>query len=135
MSDVRPRPKPIPTTQPFWDGLAAETVTLQHCADCGVWVYYPRRRCPGCLSDRLVWEVVSGRGRVYSWTVARQATHPAFEAEVPQILAVVELAEGVRLTTSLVGVEPDGVAVGDEVEPHFDHGADGVTLLRYRPVQ
>ncbi len=133
--DTRPRPNPIPTTQPFWDGLAKETVTLQHCGDCGAWVHYPRRRCPVCLSDQLAWEAVSGDGRVYSWTVARQATHPAFAAEVPQVLAVVELREGVRLTTTLVGVDPDAVSVGDEVQPDFDHGPDGVTLLRYRPAR
>jgi uncharacterized OB-fold protein len=77
--------------------------------------------------------VVSGRGTVYSYTVARQATHPAFEAEVPQLLAIVELDEGVRLTTTIVDVAPEDLRVGLGVEAHFDHGDDGTTLLRFRP--
>jgi uncharacterized OB-fold protein len=76
---------------------------------------------------------VSGRGTVYSYTVARQATHPAFEAELPQLLAIVELDEGVRMTTTIVDVAPEDLRVGLAVEAHFDHGADGMTLLRFRP--
>jgi uncharacterized OB-fold protein len=52
---------------------------------------------------------------------------------VPQIITVVELPEGVRISTTLVDIDPDDVRIGLRVEPVFDHGADGVTLLRYRP--
>ena len=69
---------------------------------------------------------------MYSFSVARQATAPHFADEVPQIIAVVELAEGVRLTTTLVDVDPADVQIGLAVEPVFDHGDDGITLLRYR---
>lgn len=130
--DRRPRPHPIATTKPFWDGLTDHKVCLQHCSDCAAWIYYPRRRCSSCLSDALVWEEVSGRGHIYSWTVARQATHPAFGADVPQLLAVVELEEGVRLTTTLVDTTAEQVSIGQPVEPVFDRGSDGLTLLRYR---
>jgi uncharacterized OB-fold protein len=65
--------------------------------------------------------------------VAEQATAPPFADEVPQLLALVELAEGVRVSTTLVDVEPDAIRVGLPVEPVFDHGDDGITLLRYRP--
>ena len=133
MTEELPRPVPIDVTRPFWDGLAAEEVRLQRCRDCGSWVFYPRPRCSTCLSEALDWHVVSGRATVYSFTVARQATHPAFAAEVPQLLAIVELAEGVRMTTTLVGVAPEDLRVGLSVEPVFDHGADGTTLLRFRP--
>ena len=128
-----PRPAPIPTTKPFWDGLAQDEVRIQRCATCGTWVFYPRSRCPSCLGDDLPWQTVSGRGTVYSYTVARQATHPAFEAELPQLLAIVELDEGVRMTTTIVDVAPEDLRVGLAVEAHFDHGADGMTLLRFRP--
>ena len=128
-----PRPLPIPVTQQFWDGLAAEEARIQHCGACGTWVFYPRARCTNCLSDDLRWETASGRGAIYSYTVARQATHPAFEAEVPQLLAIVELEEGVRLTTTIVDAAPEDLRVGMPVEAVFDHGEDGMTLLRFRP--
>ena len=129
----KPRPQPTPVSQPYWDALRAERVELQHCDDCGRWVYYPRSRCPACLSERLTWTPVDGLGTVYTFTVAEQPTAPPFADEVPQLLAIVELAEGVRLSTTLVGVEPSAIAVGMAVEPVFDHGDDGSTLLRFRP--
>ena len=135
MVDERPRPVPIDVTRPFWDGLAADLIRLQRCRECTSWIFYPRPRCSTCLSDALDWHTVSGRGTVYTYTVARQATHPAFADEVPQLLAIVELDEGVRMTTTLVDVAPDDLCVGLPVAPVFDHGDDGVTLLRFRPVE
>lgn len=129
----KPRPHPIDVTRPFWDGLGEERLRLQRCDDCQSWVYYPRRRCPSCLSDRLTWHDTSGRGTIYTYTVARQPTHPAFADEVPQLLGVVELDEGPRLTTTFVDLGPDDLVVGLPVEAAYDHGADGVTLLRFRP--
>jgi len=130
----KPRPQPTPVSQRFWDALRAERVDLQRCDDCGRWVYYPRSRCPTCLSDRLTWTTVEGLGTVYTFTVAEQATAPPFADEVPQLLAVVELTEGVRVSTTLVDVDPARVSVGMPVAPVFDHGDDGLTLLRFRPV-
>ncbi len=129
---VKPRPVPTPTSRPFWDGLAAEEVRIQRCADCGGWVFYPRSRCSHCLSGRLEWRTVDGAGVVFTFSAATQATFPAFADEVPQVIAVVELPEGVHLTTTIVGAAPDDVRVGAAVVPVFDHGADGMTLLRYR---
>jgi uncharacterized OB-fold protein len=129
----KPRPEPTPVSQPFWDALRDERVQLQRCDECSRWVYYPRSRCPSCLSDRLTWTGVEGLGTVYTFAVAEQATAPPFADEVPQLLAVVELTEGVRVSTTLVDVEPDAVSVGMPVAPVFDHGDDGITLLRFRP--
>ena len=133
MTDELPRPDPIDVTRPFWDGLAEDQVRLQRCRECSSWVFYPRPRCSHCLSAALDWHTVPGRGTVYSYTIARQATHHAFAAEVPQLLAIVELDEGVRMTTTLVDVAPDDIRIGLAVTAVFDHGDDGVTLLRFRP--
>ncbi len=133
----KPRPEPTPVSQPFWEALGEERVELQHCDDCGRWVYYPRSRCPSCLSKRLTWTPVDGNGTVYTFTIAEQPTAPPFADEVPQLLAIVELTEGVRVSTTLVDVAPDAIAVGMPVAPVFDHGdandQAGITLLRFRP--
>jgi uncharacterized OB-fold protein len=130
----KPRPRPTATSQPFWDALRAERVDIQRCDECGHWVHYPRSRCSNCLSAFLSWHTVSGAGTVYSFSVARKATAPLFEDEVPQIITVVELSEGVRMSTTLVDVDPADVHIGMAVAPVFEHGDDGITLLRYRPV-
>ena len=129
----KPRPAPITITKPFWDGLAENRLRLQRCDACGQVQFYPRVRCTGCLSDRLDWVDASGKGTIYTFTVARQPTHPAFADEVPQLQGVVELAEGPKMTSTFVDMSPEDLAVGLAVEAVYDHGDDGVTLLRFRP--
>jgi uncharacterized OB-fold protein len=128
-----PRPHRTPTSAPFWDGLDAGEVRLQRCGRCATWVHYPRNRCPACLADALEWHVVSGRGTVHTFTVARQPTHRLFAGPDFELLAVVELEEGVHVTTTLRGVAADDVRVGMAVVPVFERGDDGVTLLQYAP--
>jgi uncharacterized OB-fold protein len=129
----KPRPLPTPITQPFWDALRQERVVLQRCGACDSWVYYPRARCPRCLSGDLTWHEVSGRAHLFSYTITHQPTTYQFADEMPQIIAIVELDEGVRLTTTLVGVEHRDLSIGLKLVPEFDHGDDGLTLLRYTP--
>jgi len=131
---AKPHPAPTPTSQPYWDGLAQGELRVQRCDACGSWVHYPRHRCPVCLSDRLAWHPVAPDGTVYTFTVARRPTAPPFADEVPQVIAVVELDVGVRMTTTLVGIDPADVRVGMRVTGVFDPGGDGPTLLRFRPL-
>ena len=132
----KPRPIPTPTSQPYWDGLARNQILMQQCADCASWVFYPRSRCTRCLSESLTWKEVSGRGTVFTYSIATQPTGPMFADETPQLIAIVELDNGVRLTTTLITDDiADDIAalrVGVPVEPVFDHGSDGMTLLRFR---
>jgi uncharacterized OB-fold protein len=133
----KPRPLPIEPTRPFWEGLAGHRIVIPRCDRCGTWVWYPRPRCTGCLGDQLTWTPVTGAGTVHTFTVTRQPIHPAFADETPQVQAIVELAEGIRMTTTLVGLDPETVeaatVIGLAVEPMFDDGPDGITLLRFRP--
>ena len=133
MDLVKPIPRPSTTTRPFWDGLNERKVQIQRCEGCNTWVFYPRTRCPSCLSDQLIWREVSGRGVLYTYTLARQPTAPHFADETPQQLAVVELDEGVRMTSTLVNVEPSDIVIGMRLRPYFDQVTDAVTLLRYQP--
>ncbi len=130
----KPLPLATPTSQPFWEGLRAGEVRLQRCAECDRWIFYPRSNCTGCLSNDLVWSTVSGLGQIHAFTISRIPTAAFFADEVPQKLAVIELDEGVRLTTTLVDIEEDAIEIGMRVEPVFEatEGGEGV-LLRYRP--
>lgn len=130
---VKPLPIPTPTSQPFWDGLNAGKILIQHCADCETWVFYPRSRCSNCLSAALHWREVSGAGVLYTFTLGRQPTAPHFADEVPQKLAIVELEEGVRMTSTLVNVDEADIRVGMKLKPVFDKQA-GTTLLRFEPI-
>ncbi len=129
----KPMPLPTPVTRPYWEGLAQGRIRIQRCEDCSAWVFYPRSHCTGCLSNRLSWHEVSGDATLYTFTVTRQPTAPFFADEVPQCLAVVELAEGIRLTSTLVDVVDTDIHIGMRLKPVFDHVSETITLLRFAP--
>jgi len=129
----KPLPLPTAVTQPYWNGLREGLIRVQHCLDCDRSVFYPRSHCSHCLSDRLEWRQMSGEATLYTFTITRQPTAPHFADEVPQLLAVVELAEGVRLTSTLVNVSESAIRVGMKLRPVFDRRSDEVTLLRFEP--
>lgn len=126
----KPLPHPTEISAPYWEGLKAHEVRIQQC-DRGHSLFFPRTHCPTCGSRSLKWSKVSGEGTLYSFTVARIPTMPEFTDEMPQALAVVELREGVRINTTMVGVAPESLKVGMEVRPVFDERPGEVTLLRF----
>lgn len=129
----RPLPEPSEVTRPFWEGLRRRELRLQRCEECGRYVFYPRSACPHCMSERLEWTAVSGRGRVYTYTVVRRAMIPAFQEEVPYVLAIVELEEGPRVPTNVVGCEVEAVRVDMAVKAYYDDVTEEVTLLKFEP--
>ncbi|EED68705.1 OB-fold domain-containing protein [Comamonas testosteroni] len=126
----KPLPHPTEISAPYWEGLKAHEVRIQQC-DRGHSLFFPRTHCPTCGSRSLKWSKVSGEGTLYSFTVARIPTMPEFTDEMPQALAVIELREGVRINTTMVGVAPEALKVGMEVRPVFDERPGEVTLLRF----
>jgi uncharacterized protein len=133
MSWNKPLPRPTHISAPYWDGLRAHEVRIQRC-DQGHWFFFPRQHCPVCGSRHVEWQRVSGEGTLYTFTVARVPTLPEFTDEMPQLLAVVELDEGARINTTLVGVAPEALRVGERMRPVFDERPGEVTLLRFTPV-
>ena len=129
---AKPYPRPTPATEPFWAALNDERVLLQRCESCGAWNFYPRSHCANCLSDRLAWCEVSGQGTIYTYTIAHQPTSQHFVDEMPQIILMVDLDEGVRLTSTLIQRDIDLVKVGLRVKPYFDHIDEHTTMLRYQ---
>jgi uncharacterized protein len=132
MSDyVKPLPKPTAASRPYWDAAKRHELMLQRCGACNAFIYYPRDRCPQCLSDQLKWQPVSGRGKVYSYTVVRRASTRSF-ADKPYVLAIVELDEGVRMTTN-VEAPPEAIKIGMPVAVWFDDVTPDRTLVKFKP--
>ena len=129
----RPLPRPTALSQPFWDAAQSHELHVQRCTACGTHVFYPRYNCTNCGSRDLEWVRASGRGSVYTYTIARRPTHRAFAERVPYVIAIVELDEGPRLTTNIVGCEPDDVRIGMPVEASFEDVDDEITLVTFRP--
>ncbi|MBV6826437.1 OB-fold domain-containing protein [Pseudomonas sp. PD9R] len=135
MSNNKPMPVATQISAPFWEGLKARRLLIQQCNACAHWNFYPRRHCPVCLEHDLAWREVDGTATLYSFTVTRIATLPDFIDEMPQKLAVVELAEGVRINTNLVGLDEDEIRIGMPLQPVFaEVDAKGNRLLRFTGV-
>ena len=127
----RPLPRRTPISAPYFDALREGRLRLQRCPRDGFF-FYPRSRCPECLGDDWAWEDVSGRGTVYSFTVDRVGLDPAQRSRIPLVIAIIELEEGPRLTSNVVGCTPEAVSVGLPVVATFeDLGSE--TLVHFQP--
>jgi len=115
----RPLPRRTPISAAYFDAAKEHRLVIQKCPRDGLF-FYPRTRCPVCLGDDWSWETMSGRGVVYSLTVDRVGHDPAQRSRLPLIIAIVELEEGPRLTTNIIGCVPDEVSVGAAVEALFE---------------
>lgn len=132
MSSNKPMPMPTEISAAYWEGLKEGKLLIQHCTDCGHWIFFPRRHCDRCWSHAVETREVSGGGVLYTYTLTRIPTLPDFADEMPQALAVVQLDEGVRINCTLIGVDPSAIRVGMRVRPVFDTvNAAGATLLRF----
>jgi uncharacterized OB-fold protein len=130
-----PRPRPDPDTAPFWAATLAGRLDLQRCASCGLVVFYPRARCPRCHGDALVWATMSGRGAVYASTVVHRPADESFAAEVPYVVALVDLDEGARLMARIVGCPPEEVRTGMPVTVRFRQVSDEAALPVFVPAE
>ena len=128
--------KPLPTltddNRPFWDACREKRLSMQQCDGCGHIRFPINHICPRCLSEKFHWQTLSGRGTVFSYIVFHQVYNKAFAQDVPYNVALVQLEEGPRIYSNVVGVPNDAVKVGDALEVIFDAVTPDITLPRFR---
>lgn len=131
-------PAPAPAvnheTKPFWDATLEGRFLLKRCDACQAVIWYPRDLCPVCHGTETSWFESAGRGTVYSYTVVRRGQGEYREA-APYVVAYVELEEGPRVLTNLVGIDPDEVAVDLAVEVVWHDTGEGAALYRFTPIR
>jgi uncharacterized protein len=129
----KPVPQPTPDTQPFWDGCARGELMLQRCRACGKPYFYPRPVCPACGSTDVEWFAASGLATLYSYVINHRPA-PGFEADAPYAIAVVELAEGPRMMSNIVGVPntPEDLVLDMALEVTFEPRGD-ISLPVFTP--
>ena len=130
----KPKPRPAPESLPYWEAAKEHRLALPHCDDCAQFWFPPSRTCPHCLSMNFAFKSVSGRGKVFSFVTFHRVYRPAFAEDVPYVVALVELDEGPRLLTNILGVSPDEVRCEMAVEVIFDDYDADVSIPKFRPV-
>jgi uncharacterized OB-fold protein len=126
-------PTPTADDEPFWTAAAAGKLILPRCAKCAIFIWYPKAVCPVCHATDIEWVPASGRGAVYSFTINHRAFGPWTDF-APYVIAYVELEEGPRVLTNIVGTDPGSVRIGQSVEAVFEP-AGPTRLLRFRPAR
>jgi hypothetical protein len=122
-------PAPTLDDQFFWDAIAEGRLVFQRCAACGALRHPPAPMCGECHSVEWDTQESSGRGSVYSWIVSHHPTKPDAE---PRVVVLVELDDGPRFVTNLLGVDPVDVRNGMPVALSIEE-VDGVVLPQFRP--
>ena len=131
---ARARPKPTPETQHFWDGTQAGELRLQRCDACAHVYFPPRPFCPSCASRKVSIFKASGKGKLYSYVINHRP-RPDMGKE-PHSIAVVQLAEGPRMMTNIVGCPqtPEALQLDMPVEVVFQSFGD-IALPLFQPVK
>ena len=132
-------PKPLPeitsVTQPFWDAAAQGKLIMQRCDDCRSWVWCPRPACVECGSNKLKWTQLTGRGEIFAFTVIREVVGRAlrgFAKDIPYVTAWIDLEEGPRILSNIVGCPIEKVSIGMAVEVVFEKADQGIFLPKFR---
>ncbi|GGO86774.1 Zn-ribbon domain-containing OB-fold protein [Wenjunlia tyrosinilytica] len=128
MSDTFALPEIDPFTRPYWEAAKEGRLLIRRCGACGRAHHYPREFCPRCWSEDVVWERASGRAVLYTWSAVHRNDLPPFGDRVPYIAAVVDLAEGPRMMTEIVGCAQERLRVGAALRLTFRQDAGDLAV-------
>jgi uncharacterized OB-fold protein len=128
----KPIPVPSEDSTPFWAAAKKHELSLQRCTECGSFRFPPAPVCPECTALNGEWTRLTGRGKIHSFVVFHRAFHKSFEKDVPYAVAVVELEEGPRFPSNIVGIAPDQIRCDMPVEVVFDDVTPDCTLPKFK---
>jgi uncharacterized protein len=122
--------------QHFWEACQNRRLEMPQCANCGRLCWYPQPVCPNCWHDRFGWVELSGRARLYSYTVVHRAFDSNFTDAVPYLSAIVEPVEDdrARLVSRLVDCSPDSLVIGADLALTFTE-EDGIVYPFFSPAR
>lgn len=137
MAGQRPLPRfPEPDTEPFWEATKQHELKFQTCNKCSEVIFYPRRHCTSCGSDETTWNTSKGEGVLYTYSIVMQSRHPAFAELGPYAICYVDLDEGFRIMTNIVGVSNpvEDINIGMRLKVRWeDQGEGEVSLPMFEP--
>jgi uncharacterized OB-fold protein len=129
----KPIPVPDEASKPFFEGAREHRLTIQRCRACGTAHWPVQSRCSACLSADIAWVQASGRGTLYTFSLMHQVIHPGFASEVPYNVAEVDLEEGLRVTSAIVGCSNADLHIGMPLEVTFEDITEEVSLPKFQP--
>ncbi len=128
----RPAPTPDPDSAPYWSAALAGRLVVQRCSSCGHHQLYGRDRCLLCRGP-VTWVEASGRATVYSYTVIHQNYQRPFRSMLPYVVALVDLEEGPRVMTNIVGCAPDEVHIDMALRARPEPVSEEAGIVLFEP--
>lgn len=128
-------PRPTPETEAYWEGCRKHELLLQRCTQCNEFQFYPRIICTNCASEDLEWVKGSGRGQVLTFAIVRRAVSEAYAADVPYVVALIQLDEGPTMMSNIVQCDPETVKIGSPVQVIFEDWSEEISVPQFRPLQ
>lgn len=119
--------------RPFWQGLSEGIFCSTKCDDCGRTTFPPRSMCPSCLSEKMSWVDLSGKGTIYAFTQNRIVPR-AYIPQAPYITAMIDLSEGPRLLSRIKGIKYEKIYIGQEVRVCFEPLNKEIVTFYFRPI-
>lgn len=123
-------PRPTDVSAPYWQGCRARELRLQKCTACQYVQFYPRIMCSQCHHQSLDWIVATGKGEIASFTVVRRGISEDYPA--PYVVALIDLEEGPRMMSYIVGDDAGSVTIGDAVTVDFEVWSEEITMPVFR---
>jgi uncharacterized OB-fold protein len=132
MTSSKPLPRVNQDSAPYWQAASEGRLILRHCNTCGKRHFYPRIICPFCHSTELDWVEATGRGTIYSATACYRAPDQAFRADLPYLIALIDLEEGVRMMANVTHCPPEDARIGAPVQAWFEPAADEIGIPKFK---
>ncbi|MBM3945419.1 MAG: hypothetical protein FJ317_08045 [SAR202 cluster bacterium] len=132
----KPLPVPQGESDVFWQKAKQHELWLRRCDECGKAYFYPRDISPCCFSKKTSWMKASGRATLHTFAIVHRAPTPAFADDVPFVTAIVDLEEGPRMPTNIVGIgepAPEKLRIGMKLQVVFEDATDTITLPKFKP--
>jgi uncharacterized OB-fold protein len=127
-------PRPTPETETYWQGCRDHQLLLQFCVQCKEFQFYPRIICARCASDKLEWVKAAGQGTILTFTIVRRAVSEAYAADVPYVVALIQLDEGPTMMSNIVQCAPEALEIGNPVQVVFEDWSEEISIPLFRPV-
>jgi uncharacterized OB-fold protein len=132
---LKPIPVPSKETKPFWDAARAKKLAMPRCTSCGTFRFPVSRHCRACGKEGHEWVEVSGRGTVFSFVTYHRHYHPGFAGELPYVVGLIELEEGPRIISNIVGIAPEDIRCDMKVAVRFEQITPDMALPKFAPVR
>jgi uncharacterized OB-fold protein len=97
--------------------------------------FYPRIVCTECTSRNLEWVKASGQGKIRTFTIVRLPVSEAYAADVPYVVALIELEEGPTMMSNVVDCDPEALRIGDPVQVLFEDWSDDISIPKFSPAK